>query len=228
MKNLLLLFLILVSCFDSIAQRTIAFETQYMEDYKGYAALLSVENELIAMVQGKDCDDFFLTTNNGIIERKEEDCKWNYVPYKYQGSKIFFNEIVNGDTIVFHEKKIYIKPLRYVPVLPPYYVPEKYEILQLTKEELIKRTLVMDALNTNYSSSVAISSVEIHITRNNELIYVKAFKNMNRKDHDIYKKQFEHLKKGDIVEFKEIKYRYPSWNKTPFILTTYDVKILIK
>ena len=114
MKNLLFLLLVL-SCFDSIAQRTIAFETQYMEDYKGYAAMLSIPNEIIVMIQGVNCDNILLTTDNGIIERKKKDCKWNFIPYKRTIATISVNEIVNGDTIFFCKQRLYIKPWRFIP-----------------------------------------------------------------------------------------------------------------
>lgn len=234
MKNILIPLLLLLACCTQLQSQTIAFETQYKEDYVGYSALLSVNNEIIAIVYGKDCKDFFLTTDNGTIERKEGDCKWNYIPSKATGqhyhskSKIFFNQIINGDTIIFHEKRLYIKPFRFLPVLASKFYPEKDKVLFATKEELRNVTLVMDALNTGYNMFTQVANFEFQIIRNNELFFSEKIKILKREDHEIYQKQFEELETGDIVKFINIQYKYPNSVNPTHILDTYDIIIKIK
>lgn len=226
MKNIFLLIIILFPIFAS-AQTTIAFETQYKEDYKGYAAMLSMNNEIIAMIQNRSCDAFFLTTNNGIIERKKKDCTWNYIPHKLMPSIIYLNEIVNSDTLIICKMKIYIKPWRFVPTLGKHF-PRKCEILHLTKEELKMTYLTMESINTNLSAKLPVANFEIYIIRYNELLYSKRYKKNSRKIQAACEEQFERLRKGDIIEFINIKYEYPSKNDVPLILDTYDIKILIE
>ena len=86
----------------------------------------------------------------------------------------------------------------------------------------------MESINTNLSAVASVMNFEVHIIRNKELHYAKKFKKMSREVHAEYTKQFEHLRKGDIVEFTDIKYKYPSFILPFFVLDTYDVRIQIK
>ena len=83
-------------------------------------------------------------------------------------------------------------------------------------------------INTNLSAKLSIMNFEVHIIRNNELLYAKEFKSMSREIYAEYTKQFEHLKKGDVVEFTNIQYKYPSFILPFFVFDTYDVKVVIE
>jgi hypothetical protein len=79
MKNLLLIFLLLPT---SISAQIVAFDCQYKGEDGQYAAKLSTYNQIITMVNGMTCDDFFLTTDNGTLQRSSRNCTWNYIPTK--------------------------------------------------------------------------------------------------------------------------------------------------
>lgn len=224
MKNLLLIFLLLpISGFAQI----VAFDIQYRDDDKGYTAKLSTFNHIIAMVDGMTCDDFFLTTDNGVLHKNTRNCTWSYVPYRQHYGMIYFNKIVDGDTVVFHEKRLQIGLMKFVPIIAPY-AAKKYGTFYLQKDKFLASRIYMSVQHNYYDERVMLKSFRVQVRRNGEWLFGK---NIDKIDYEIYMKtikKFEKLESGDIVEFTKIKYEYPNKKGEPFIFEAEDIQIEIQ
>lgn len=224
MKNILLILLFLP--IFATAQ-IVAFDTQYRDDDKGYLAKLSSHNHIIAMVDSMNCDDFFLTTNNGVLHKDSRNCTWSYVPYKQHYGMIYFNKIVDGDTIIFHKKRLQIGLMKFLPTFAPY-ANKKYGTFHLTKDKFLASRLYMGVYHNYYDERVMLKSFRVRIQRKEEWIFGK---NMNKIDYEIYMKtikEFQNLETGDVIEFTEIKYEYPNKNGKPFLFEADNIRFVIQ
>lgn len=223
MKNLLLL-IILFPLFASA--QIVAFDTQHKND-RGYVATLSAHNHIITMVDGMTCDDFFLTTDNGVLYKDKRNCTWSYVPHREHYGWIYFNKIVDGDTVVFHKKQLKIELMPFLPTFAPFF-SEKHETLYLTKEQFLSSRLYMSVHYNYYDKPVNLSSFEVQIMRGNEQLLNKR---VDKIDYEVYMesvKWFNELEPGDTVTFSKIKYEYPNLKGEPFVFETYNIQIKIK
>jgi len=212
---------------STIAQ-VVAFDIQYKDDINGYAAKLSTYNHIVAMVEGMDCDDFFLTTDNGEVSRKSLNCTWNYTPYRKGIGMIYFNKIHKGDTITFARKRCVIKYMNCVPTLAPF-ASEKHEVLHLTYNEFMSSRLYMMVHHKFYETPMNLSSFSILIERNSKIIHQEV---INKIDHYEYYMEtivaFINLREGDVILLSKIQYEYPNKQGKPFIFDTYNIQIKIK
>lgn len=204
----------------------IAFDTKYKND-RNYAAELSVSNAIITMVDGMTCDDFFLTTDNGIIQKDDRNCMWHYIPHKPNYGMIYFNKIVDGDTVIFHKKRLQILLVEFVPTFGPS-LSEKKETIYLTKEQFMESSLSMYVRDSFYREKVMLSSVEVRVRRNDEYLFSKRINEVTQEIYAKNVKKFRKLEPGDIVIFTNIKYEYPNKNGEPFVFETYDIQVVIK
>jgi hypothetical protein len=224
MKNILLI-LLLIPTF-TFAQ-IVAFDLQYKDDDKGYTAKLSTSNHIIAMVDGMTCDEFFLTTDNGVLYKSNRNCTWSYVPYKQHYAMIYFNRIVDGDTVVFHKKQLQIGLMKFLPTFAPY-ASKKCETFYLRKDKFLKSRLYMGVYHNYYDERVILKSFRVQIRRKEEWIFGK---DINKIDYEIYMKtikKFQDLEIGDVVEFTKIKYEYPNKNGKPFLFETHNMRFIIQ
>ncbi|MFK7946602.1 MAG: hypothetical protein AB8G11_03345 [Saprospiraceae bacterium] len=226
MKNLLLIFLLFPMY---ISAQVVAFEVQYKAEHGEYAAKLSTYNQIITMVEGITCNDFFLTTDNGKLTKSDRNCTWNYTPSNYKKGYgwVYFNKIEDGKTIIFHKKRLKIILMDFRIGFPPFQ-PNDYGVYHLTTKQLLKSRLYMQAYHKFYDKPIMITNTRITVFRDNELIINKV---INEPLQDVYMERIDelyNLKEGDEIIFSKIKYQYPSVNDTFFEFEADAVRVKIK
>lgn len=225
MKNLLLLFFFFPTY---ISAQVVAFEIQYKAEHGEYAAKLSTFNQIITMVEGMTCDDFFLTTDNGKIT-KTKKCTWNYTPTNYKKGYgwIYFNKIENGKTVIFHKKRLKIILMDFRIGFPPFQ-PNEYGVYHLTQKKLLKSRLYVGSYHKFYDEPIMITNVGITVFRDDEMIINKV---ITQPMQDVYMERIDelyNLKEGDELLFSHIKYQYPSVDDTFFEFEADDVRVKIE
>jgi hypothetical protein len=226
MKNLLLIGLLFpISSFAQI----VAFEVSYKGEDGEYAAKLSADNRIIAMVEGMTCDDFFLTTDNGTLTKHDRNCTWYYTPtdYKKGYGWIYFKKMVDGKEVVFHEKRLKVILMDFRVGFPPFQ-PDNFSVYNLTKKELMKSRLYMHPYHKFYDEPIMITNVGMTIFRDGEMIVNKV---ITERQHDVYMERIDELyniKVGDEILFSKIKYEYPSANDTFFEFEADDIQVEIR
>ncbi|MFT6937999.1 MAG: hypothetical protein ACJA1N_002303 [Saprospiraceae bacterium] len=224
MKNSILIFLLFPTL--SFAQ-IVAFDCQYKGEDGQYTAKLSTHNQIITMVDGMTCDDFFLTTDNGTLQRSSRNCTWNYMPHRKDYGWIYFNKMIDGKKVIFHKKRLEIQLMRFEIMFAPFQ-PDNLGIYHLTEKEFKKSRLYMMSRHKFYEKPIMITHTEIRVIRDNRVVFTRI---INQPSREIYTKhiaELEELAQGDIITFTNIKYQYPSENDRFFVFDVDDIRVEIR
>ena len=224
MKNLLFLFLLFPTL---ISAQIVAFDCQYKGEDGQYTAKLSTHNQIITMVEGMTCDDFFLTTDNGTLQRSSRNCTWDYIPVKEHYGWIYFNKMVDGKKVIFHKKRLEIQLMRFEIMFAPFQ-PDDFGIYHLTEKEFKKSRLYVMSLHKFYEKPILITNIEIRVIRDNRVIFTRT---INQSSREIYTKhiaELEELAQGDIITVTNIKYQYPSANDRFLEFGADDIRVEIR
>jgi hypothetical protein len=205
MNKLIIAFILLTS---NLYAQKVSLEVHDMAAGQTYYAYLLANNDIVAMVENLSCDSFFLTTNNGTIERDEKDnCVYHFRPEKWINTSIYYKKIVKKDTITFNERKVYVRPWPFMATFNGHIGGDK-GILDLKKIKLIEGHITVESINTGLSAFCPIKSFNLKIKRCSKIIYEKDFKKYNREIIDNIHKDFAQLQSDDIVIFSKIYYDY--------------------
>jgi hypothetical protein len=224
MKNLLLILLLFPAL---LSAQIVAFDVQYKGEDGQYAAKLSTYNQIITMVDGMTCDDFFLTTDNGTLQRSSRNCTWNYIPIREYYGWIYFNKMVDGKAVVFHKKRLEIQLMRFEIMFAPFQ-PDDFGIYHLTEAEFKKSRLYVMSLHKFYEKPILITNTEIRVIRDNRVVFTRIINQPSREIHTKHIAELEELAQGDVITFTNIHYQYPSTNDTFFEFEMDDIRVEIR
>jgi len=209
---------ILLASAISLTAQTVSMETPTSQSVgrTSFVAYYGIPNYIIAVVENMSCDSFFLTTDNGTIVRDAiKKCEYTYKPElidtfsgvkTFADTRIWYNRILDNDTIRFAEKQLKVRPIPFVAEIAG--KNGRIGIEKVEKKRLLSSFLRMDALNTGYSASLNVDRFKVTAFRCSTMVYEKEFKNGWQTNYKTFASELSMLESGDLVIFEDIYYTY--------------------
>ena len=205
---------ILLASAISLTAQTVSMETPTSRSVgrTSFVAYLLANNDILAVVENMSCDSFFLTTDNGTIERDTtKRCYYKFRPERYSVddtitynfATIWYNKIVGKDTVRFAKKELWVEPW---PFTALFGFEHGRSIIK--KEKVFDARLTIEALNTGLSAFCPIVRFKVYAYRCSTLLYEKEFKNGWQVNQKTFASDLLMLETGDKLIFEDIYYTY--------------------
>ncbi|MBI3883942.1 MAG: hypothetical protein HY305_06995 [Sphingobacteriales bacterium] len=212
LKILTTILLFILSC--TAFSQTISLETS--DAASGHSsvhfAYLLFSNRIKTTIENKNCDSFFLTTNNGTIEKDTaKRCEYIFYPEKDSANPaiIFYNKIINKDTIQFHKQEIWIHPFPFVATVSD--IPKNGNCaVYMKKERFLNSSLRVEALNTGLDAFLPITDFKLTVFRDSIKILDREFREFNKTSFKFIEKELKEILPEDSILYSNIKYAYTS------------------
>jgi hypothetical protein len=191
MKTLLFFLLSLFYLQQCDAQRAVVAHLRMNVAYIG------VFNDLRIAVPGYNCDEFEVTTDNGEIERSEEDCTlYHYLPLK-TGYVHIIIKVKRPEGKIIDSVEFRVRDI-------PNPTPRLggYEGGILRKKYLLASMGMSAGLKVDFDFRFIIQKYSVAILRNNKTIFTSNYTGPYFSDG--LKEEFKNLKQGDKLLFYDI------------------------
>jgi|GEM_PF-3159626 len=171
---------------------------------------INLDNTLELVVEGKMCKELILTTDNGTIKPSVKSCQYLFHPLRLDTATIYLATIDGKDTTIFKEIQLQTRTLQFKSTINGLVSDCKQECkVHLSKQQFLASGFWMAAINTNLSAKLPVASFEIRVVRNAAQIYKESVSAYNKESEKQLKENLAFIESGDIVELKEIRYKYP-------------------
>ena len=198
MKKIPLILLLLLG-FQIVSSQEVA-----IENTRGGYTLPSIDNILNIVVEGESCEDVFVKTNNGTIEKIDSgSCKFKFRPKRIGYSFLSVYKTSGSDTTLIKERKFRVKRW---PDCRPHF-GRITSMGKMGREQFLAYDKIyVPTLNLNIDTIFPVSSYEIIVIRSGEVAY--DLKNTGGKIEQKNRDILADLCKGDVVLFQNIMARF--------------------
>lgn len=193
-----LLILLLLLGFQIVNSQEVA-----IENYRGYT-FPGVYNILNILVEGEFCENIFVKTNSGTIEKLNgKNCEFKFIPKKAGHSYLSIYKVSGSDTTLVKERKIRVM----WPDCRPHFGRKITSMGKMGRKQFLSHDeIYVPTLNLNIDGRFPVSSYEIIVIRSGEVIY--NLKNTGGKIEQENRDILADLCKDDVVLFPNIMARF--------------------
>lgn len=191
MNRTFIIISILLTSFIAKGQTTSICNTRENTLYFG------IDNPILAVVEGFNCDSFIVTTDNGIITG--DTCYYSIRPANIGKATIYTKKLSGTDTIILGQKIFRVKKIPAPTARIAGMTSGKINKKLLAVQTGIRTTLD----NFDFDIHFIVSNYSVLVMRNQDSIFVRQVS--GQKFTEEMKSKFLELEKNEKVFFYEIK-----------------------